>query len=136
MTESLQAVEQRLAEHIAAEALALTVESPDEGEVLRVRLAEYEDLPVTVVAQPAEVLCMVPLFERGEIAPGKEAECMQAMLELSTALPLSFCAAYRSRYWLMGAVKGDATGEEIAHEVITLVHNTEDAVVRLAEYMQ
>ena len=99
-----------------------------ERDILEVVCSNNDEFPIHVTMTDTQILSVTPLFNIGEVAPGKLDELNGMFLRLSPAVPLSAIGLQGDTYILFGAMALSTRFEVIAHELEVQAENTIDVL--------
>ncbi len=99
-----------------------------ERDILEVVCSNNDEFPIHVTMTDTQILSVTPLFNIGEVAPGKLDELNGTFLRLSPAVPLSAIGLQGDTYILFGAMALSTRFEVIAHELEVQAENTIDVL--------
>jgi uncharacterized protein YjfI (DUF2170 family) len=103
--------------------------------VVQVSIDGRQELPIFLTGAETQLLCLCYLWSDSEIRPDKRAEFMETLLDLNPSVPLSAFGRVGDRFVLSGALRRDASVDEIAREVVVLSDNALDALDALSDYL-
>jgi uncharacterized protein YjfI (DUF2170 family) len=103
--------------------------------VLELTIEGREQLPIFVTCASPQILCIVYLWGEDEGKPGQRQAMMETMLDLNVSIPLSSFGRIGKRYVLSGALRRNATVDDVAEDVAVLSDNSLDALSALADFL-
>lgn len=108
---------------------------PGDVPVVQVTIEGREELPVYVTSAEPQVLCIVYLWGEDEVKPEQRDALPAMLLDLNVAVPLSSFGRIGGRYVLFGALRRNASVQDIAEDVAVLSDNSLDALSAFSEYL-
>lgn len=99
-----------------------------ERDILEIVCSNNDEFPIHVTMTDTQILSVTPLFNVGEVAPGKLDELNATFLRLSPAVPLSAIGLQGDTFILFGAMALSTRFEVIAHELEVQAENTIDVL--------
>lgn len=116
--------------------LAVTTRSiPGDAPVLELTIEGREELPIFVTCASPQIICIVYLWDEDEVRPGQRQALMESMLDLNVSIPLSSFGRIGKRYVLSGALRRNATVDDVAEDVAALSDNSLDALNALSDFL-
>lgn len=96
----------------------------EDGDVVEVICSNNSEFPIHIAETDTQILTVTPLFNSGEVLPGKIDEINSLMLQLSPAIPLSSVGLQGGNYILFGAMALETSLDNIVHELEVQAENT------------
>ncbi|MCK6420517.1 MAG: YjfI family protein [Aquabacterium sp.] len=127
-----------LEQHVQAAMGGLSVQLqpiPGEVPVVQLGIEGRLELPIFLTSSPSQLLCLCYLWADDEVRPELRGELMATLLELNPSVPLSSFGRVGERFVLLGALRRDASIDEIAREIAVLSDNALDALDALSDYL-
>lgn len=106
-----------------------------EEPVLQVVVSGAEETPVYVTVTDTQVLCLVYLFDEGELRPDSLAELHESMLRISVPMPLSSLGKVGEHYVVYGALSPTSSDTEVRQELVTLADNAIDLLQTFEDFL-